>query len=236
MSADPDIAQRLRIMFGKQGGLRFTSHLDLIKVWERSLRRADIPVLYTKGFNARPRIQLALALPLGFTSESEYLDVFLREAVMVNGLAERLTSKCPNGLYVIAVEEVAPASVSLEHEVERATYKIFFMDSINPNILQSRIAKLLDRETILKVEKNRSGRKSAYDLRALVFSLEVAGPATLMAQLATGTRGNLRPDTLLQELGLGDHYTRIHRLKLHFRDEGRLTLPKTTDPQNARPS
>jgi len=234
MSADPDIAQRLRIMFGKQGGLRFISHLDLIKVWERSLRRADLPVLYTKGFNARPRIQLALALPLGFTSECEYLDVFLREAVKVDGLSERLTSKCPTGLYVIAVEEVAPEAVSLEHEVERSSYEINFVDSINPEVLRSRVAKLLSQQTILKIETNRRGRKSAYDLRALVFSLEVRDANTLVAQLATGTRGNLRPDTLLQELELADRYTRIHRLRLYFRDEVPQALPKSTDPQNTR--
>ena len=73
--------QRLRLEFAKTGPTRFIGHLDLAKALERSLNRAQIPLAYTQGYNPRPRMQLAAALPLGFTSECELADVWLLEAV-----------------------------------------------------------------------------------------------------------------------------------------------------------
>src|SRR5215813_5434575 len=84
------IKQRLHITFGKFDALIYTSNLDIAKLWERVLRRARLPILYSEGFNPRPRIALASALPLGISSECELLDVSLRERIMLDGLIERL--------------------------------------------------------------------------------------------------------------------------------------------------
>ena len=90
MSHISPVAQRLRITFGKSGALTYTSSLDVAKIWERVLRRAGLPIMYTQGFNTRPRIQLAMPLPLGITSECEILDIALREAIeMRRGSTDR---------------------------------------------------------------------------------------------------------------------------------------------------
>ena len=83
MTAD---RHRLRITFSKGDTLKYTSHLDLMRIWERSLRRAGAPLAYSSGFNPRPRLQLAAALPLGHTGEAEWLDALLEEPVRVDDL------------------------------------------------------------------------------------------------------------------------------------------------------
>jgi radical SAM-linked protein len=217
MSETP-IVQRLRLTFGKMGNLKYTSNLDIAKVWERVLRRADLPIQYTQGFNARPRIQIAIALPLGITSECELLDVALRERIDFDDLPERIMAVSPAGLYVYDIQEVALYENALETEIESAEYRITFVDPIDTETLRERVENIMSQERIMKVERNRRGKKSAYDLRPLIHDLRVDEAGILWAHVATGTRGNVRTDLLLSELGMDDVLVHVHRTKLHIRD------------------
>ena len=85
-----DLRYRYRITFTKDEAQRFTSHLDLHRAWGRLLRRAGLPLLYSQGFNPRPRIQLSTALPLGCTSEHELADIWLTEEIPCSEILERL--------------------------------------------------------------------------------------------------------------------------------------------------
>jgi radical SAM-linked protein len=209
--------QRLQIRFGKTGALKYTGNLDVAKIWERVLRRADLPILYSKGFNTRPRIQLASALPLGITSECEYLEVSLREQITddLDSIAEQLRAVSPAGLDIYQVSDLsihAPAAATLVHS---ADYRIRFEDGIDPADLRARVEQLLARDRIVQITERR-GRKQASDLRPLIFSLEVDENGDLIAHLAAGENGSLRPDVLLEYLGLPDAYVSVHRLWLHL--------------------
>src|SRR6185436_15833831 len=99
--------QRIRIHFGKTGTLRFIGHLDMAKMWERVLRRADLPIEYTQGFNRRPRTQFADALPLGITSAEEIIDVWLVDEIEIKlGVLENLQSVSPADLKIYRIEAV----------------------------------------------------------------------------------------------------------------------------------
>jgi radical SAM-linked protein len=213
------IEQRIQITFGKFGALRYTGNLDVAKIWERVLRRARLPILYTQGFNTRPRIQLATALPLGITSECEILDVALREKLATfDRLPQQLMAVAPAGLRVFAIEEVPPNSPALQALVRRATYRIRFVDGIRRNRLQRAIDDILRKERIVKVRIRRNGRKSSADIRPLIYDLHIDAHNDFIAHLGAGERGNLQPADLLTEMGLGDEYTTIHRFEL-FMDE-----------------
>src|SRR5260370_26719787 len=106
-------AQRLRITFGKLGSQKYIGHLDLTKTWERILRRPEISLSYSQGFNAHPKIQLATALPLGITSECELTDVWLYHPITLEGLANHLMSVSPPGMPVYKVEEIPAKDPSL---------------------------------------------------------------------------------------------------------------------------
>jgi radical SAM-linked protein len=207
--------QRLVITFGKLGALKYTSNLDLAKIWERVLRRANLPILYSRGFNTRPRIQLASALPLGITSESEFLDVSLREIISLDGLIPHIEAVSPAGLRVYAIVEASIYTPALQTLVRSAEYRFHFENRIERDLLQERIDALLSSGSMVRSEERR-GRKSSFDLRPLIYNLQVDDSDDLIAHLAAGEHGNFRPDDLLAELDLQDVHCSVHRLKLHM--------------------
>ncbi|MBL8166113.1 MAG: DUF2344 domain-containing protein [Anaerolineae bacterium] len=209
------IKQRLQITFGKFDELIYTSNLDLAKIWERVLRRAELPILYSEGFNPRPRIQLASALPLGISSECEILDVALREPISLDGLAQRILEKSPTGLRVFDIREVPIRAQALQALIRSAEYRIHFEDPLDRAALAEKVQALLNADT-LERERERKGSMVKFNLRPLVHDLYVDEAGDLIAHLSIGEQGNLRPDEILQELGLGDLVVSIHRLRIHF--------------------
>lgn len=218
MGHEPPMKQRLHITFGKFDALRYTGNLDTAKLWERVLRRADLPLLYSQGFNTHPRIQLATALPLGITSECEIIDISLRERISANSdLIERLLAVSPDGLHIYEVEEVPVRTPPLQSRVRSAEYRITFPDGIDRDLLQTRIDHVLAQDRIIKV-KVRKRRKSITDIRTLIYTLEVDDSGALIAHIAAGEQGNIRPDDLIEQLELGDVFYSAHRYALHIEE------------------
>ncbi len=220
MSHISPVAQRLRLTFGKSGPLIYTSNLDTAKLWERVLRRANLPILYTKGFNTRPRISLAMPLPLGISSECEILEISLRERIALrqDDLRERLLSVSPHGLTISAIVEVDTRAPTLHSLVNSAEYRIQFLDAVNSGALRRKIDELLSRKSII-IDRVRRRKRSVMDIRPLILALKLDGCDNLIAHLSVGERGNLRPDQLLERLGLSDFHYKVHRYKLHMLDE-----------------
>lgn len=211
------VAQRLRITFGKSGSLKYTSSLDVAKIWERVLRRAELPILYTQGFNTRPRLQLAMPLPLGITSDCEILDIALRETIELQPekLARSLLQVAPAGLTIQQIEEVDLREKALQSRIQSAEYRVRFLDPAPPGLLEQRIDEILARKSIV-VERARKRKRSVMDIRPLIIDLYVDSEQDLIAHLSVGDRGNLRPDHLMQHMRLAHYYHSVHRYKLHL--------------------
>ncbi|MDX2078348.1 MAG: TIGR03936 family radical SAM-associated protein [bacterium] len=209
------VQQRLHITFGKYGALQYIGSLDMAKVWERVLRRAELPIFYSQGFSSRPRIQVAAQLPLGVTSECELLDLSLREKLTtLDDIPDQIMQVSPDGLRVHGVIEVPinmPAPQTLIHS---ADYRISIAD-VTPADIQARIDEILSRDRII-FEQERNGRRSITDFRPMIYALQLHDDGNLYARLATGERGNFRPHDLLDYMGFVDHVVKIHRTKLHL--------------------
>ena len=108
---------RARITFSKQGALRYTGHLDLHRLWERAMRRADLPLSYSQGFHPQPKISLASALPLGFSSRGEVLDVRFNAEIPTEEIAARLGDSLPPDIQVTRVESVDEREPALQTQV-----------------------------------------------------------------------------------------------------------------------
>jgi radical SAM-linked protein len=212
------IKQRLYITFGKFDALVYTSNLDVAKLWERVLRRANLPILYSAGFNQRPRIALASALPLGFSSECELLDVSLREPITLDNLAERLAVASPPGLRIYKIVEVPVRSPALQTLVRSSEYEIRFDADVSPQNIQTQISAMLGAET-LHWERDRKGKAITADVRPLILDLKLDENGALIAHLVVGDQGNLRPDELVEAMGLNAHLTTIHRRMLHLENQ-----------------
>jgi len=194
---------RLRIRFAKIGRVRWTSHRDVARMWERALRRARLPVAYTEGFSPRPKLSFGLALPTGCESRAEYLDVALREPVAPGEVTSTFSSLLPEGVDVVAAQVLPEGAGSLQEEVTSCRWEID-VPQVDPDSLSEIIARLLGAE-VLSVTRERKGRPVTDDLRPSVLALSSAGPCGggtgLIAELGTRPRG-VRPAELAQVMGI----------------------------------
>jgi len=202
--------QRLRLTFRKEGPTRFIGHLDLARTLERSLNRARIPMSYSQGFNSRPRMQMAAALPLGYTSACELADIWLKEAMEPETAREQIMARMAPGIDVWEVQEVGLKEPALQTRTLDSTYEVTLLEPVDTAVLQSRIADLLAAETLL-----RERRDKPYDLRPLLLDLRLRQPITDLTQLdmrlmlKEGQTG--RPDEVLDALEFDPLAARIHR-------------------------
>lgn len=212
--------QRLRLIFSKTGPTRFIGHLDLARTLERSINRARIPIAYSQGFNKRPRMALATALPLGFTSECELADIWLTETMEPEQVKAQLMTKMAPGITIHQIEDVALKEPNLQTLTTESTYAVTLLDPVDTTVLQQRIADLLEAETHLR--KRGHGRKrKTYDLRPLIFDLslvEGSDPIQLTMRLALEPGKNGRPDEVLLALDLDPLAARIHRNTISLRE------------------
>ena len=188
---------RVRFRFSKLGKVRFTSHRDTARCWERALRRADLPVAYTEGFSPRPKVSFGLALSTGHESLGEYLDVDLDAepaAVDVDALPARLDPALPAGLAVQGAAVVQPGVPSLQEAVTSCVWRIEVVDA-DPGEVAVAVERLLDADQLV-VHRERKGHPVTEDLRSALFDLAIVGPTLsgteLVAELATQPRA-LRP-------------------------------------------
>jgi radical SAM-linked protein len=210
--------QRLRLTFSKTGPTRYIGHLDLARTLERSLVRAQIPIAYSQGFNQRPRMALATALPLGFTSEAELADIWLREAVEPETARQQMAAKMAPGIQVHEIREVPLSGPSLESLTFSATYRVTLLDPQPEAELEKRLASLLEAESLPRERHHGKGKVKRYDLRPLIYSLAIsrgAGDGTIMLmELALEPGKNGRPDEVLAALDLDPLAARVHRTAL----------------------
>ena len=217
--SQPGAAQtRLRIQFAKRGNLRFTSHLDLARIWERLLRRAGVQVLYSQGFNPRPKIQLAAALPLGYSSTCEVLDIWLagEAPASLGKLHDRIQAKVPPGLELRHVEQVPLKGPALQTLTREATYRIEMADGVDLEAVGNAVSDLLAASSIIRQRRGKD-----YDLRPLILNLgfdESGPPANLLVRLALGDAGTGRPDEVLDALGLDIVSVKVERTAIGFDD------------------
>ena len=196
--------QRLRIAYRKAGAVRYVAHLDLMRTWERALRRAGLPLAYSQGFSPHARLALGAALAVGFEGERELLDAWMSPPVAPIDVARRLAAVLPEGLAVLAVEEIAHELPSLQSAITSATYELVFdRGDVDPEELRWRAQGLLAAHT-LEWEEQRGQKTRSYDLRATVRALEVReeGDDVVLALDLEAREGlNGRPLSVLDALG-----------------------------------
>jgi len=228
---------RLRVRFQKLGKVRWTSHRDVARMWERACRRIQLPLAYTEGFSPRPKMHFGLALPTGAESMAEYLDLDLMpEAsvvgnckVDVDGLPTLLSPALPAGVDVTAVAVVDPKAPSLQEDVDSCTWRVAFAPDVQ---LAAVVERALASSTLL-VERERKGRLSVDDVRPAILALSAVttaeGDPELEALLATRPRA-LRPQELLRALDPDLEATRVCRTHQWIERDGLREEPLAVAP------
>ena len=204
--------RRVRLRFSKTGKVRFTSHRDVARMWERALRRSGLPVALSQGFSPHPLLSFGLALPTGCESHGEYLDAPLDDApldeVPYAALPALLTPLLPDGVVVQAAAGVAMAEGSLQQEVASCDWELEVYGVVGEE-LRERVERVLAAPS-LTIHRERKGRQTEDDIRPAILTLAVTHDDGLeqgeqpvgrfRAALATHPRG-VRPSDLLSAFG-----------------------------------
>ena len=211
--------QRLLITYGCDDAVKYISHLDLMRLWERVLRRAQVPVLYSEGFSPRPRIAMAAPLAVGVSSQAEKLDMVLERRVKLDEVRTALEPQLPVGLSISTIEELPLKVPSLQSLTRAAVYDVRVEDSRSGDEWQQAIADLLALES-LPWEHQRGDDLKRYDLRPLIHSIDLIecgdGKAQLKMRLRNDSGGSGRPEQVTRALGVHEDPLRMHRLELEL--------------------
>lgn len=210
---------RMIVRFGKNPRLRFISHLDLQRFFQRALNRTGLPIAYSQGFNPHPVMAFASALALGWTSEYEVIDIKLGAPMGRKRAEEAIRSALPDDLPVLQVKMVEDKTGSLMPMVHASEYRI-----VNSGVTSEMIEKFMDTEEVLAVRKTKSGEREI-NIRPLAYELRMEDDA-LCARLALTDKDTLKPDLLVKTLtGTENEDMRIHRVALLARGENGEFVP-----------
>jgi radical SAM-linked protein len=206
----------VRVRFSKRGKVRFISHRDVARAFERAFRIEQLPLAFTEGFSPRPKVSFGLALSVGHESDAEYLDVELTEAIDVSALVERLTPALPEGMPATGAVRLIERAPALQESITEVQYRVATVDGHGQptpeEVLDAAASGALASDEIM-VTRVRKGKESVDDLRPALRSIEVAHDGdtpVLDLTLLTQPRG-ARPREVLDALetfagtGLTEH-------------------------------
>jgi len=212
--------QRLRIRFRRGQEIKFISHLDIMRLWQRALNQAGIPLAYSQGFNPHPRISLAVPLAVGVTSEAELMDVILTKPASPHFFTAAVNQKLPAGIEILQAYPIALTVPSLQSQVRCAEYKVELETEKGQKEVESALASLLALKHLPWQHQRDTGVRN-YDIRALIDDLWLIachdGRCTIGMRLRCDSGGSGRPEQVAAALGFTHYPQSIHRTKLILR-------------------
>lgn len=222
----------IRFKFKRGEEVKFISHLDLMKTFDRVMRRANIPLSYSNGFNPHPVIVFGLPLSVGVTSESEYADISLDQEMRVDELIDRLNSFSPQGIEIIEGKQKL-STKNIMSEISAASYKISIIrNDINEEFIKNKLEEFLKKEdiTIIKTRKNKSKevniRPFIHDFK---FESITINRVRFSATVDAGSVQNLKPESLIKAFGeicnKEFEIDKIHRIELYVGKRGEYIDP-----------
>ncbi len=195
---------RVRLVYRQEGQARFVSHLDVMRAFERAARRAGLPLVYSQGFNPRPKLVFAAPLPVGTSGCREYVDMELEGDLSPDEVLDRLRRNLPGGLVPVAARSAAgPPLMSL---VGRACYLAAgkLPRGLSPEHVEEGLARFLARGEIVTERKTAKGTRRK-NIRPGIHRLRARSDGDrleLTMELEAGSARNVRPDEVLQALGV----------------------------------
>lgn len=227
----------IRTKFRRSDEVKFISHLDLMKVFERAIRRARLPISYSQGFNPHPSMVFGLPLSVGVTSDAEYGDFEITDdELSINEFVKRLNSQLPNGLEILSAK-ARKTKQNIMATIAASEYVVIVgtKSDCSEKSVKSGIHRYLDQEEIVVAKKTKSGIKDT-NIRDMIFDLNfeiqpcgVFNIIKFTMLVSAGSKANLKPelliDSLSEFLNFDFEIDRIHRTKLFVKAQDQLLDP-----------
>lgn len=222
-------ALKLRIKYTKTGVLRFIGHLDVMRFFQKAIRRAKLSVAYTKGFSPHQIISFAAPMPLGMTSEGEYFDGEFDLVTSTEDMMKRLNDTMPEEIQVLDIVELPDDAKPSMAIVTASDYYIYLNDEAVSDVFKELTPKLSDfyNENQIEILKKTKSKEVMTDIKPLIYDIKSYKDGIYML-LASGSRDNLKPELVILALCeyAGISYNRydymIHRLETYMGDKDNL--------------
>ncbi|MDI3480482.1 MAG: hypothetical protein PWQ97_137 [Tepidanaerobacteraceae bacterium] len=221
---------KLRIKFEKAEPVKYISHLDMMRAFERAFRRAKLPLAYSKGFTPHPRLIFSPALSVGVTSSSEYVDVEFYEDIPVQEVLRRLNSCLPEGLKALKASDFE-GKFALS-EINAALYAVSLAGDYPKEYIEAAVKELVNKKEINMEKVTKKGIKKV-NIAPMIYNIKVmtktGGGILLKMTIAAGQRESVSPDMIIKALSI--HLSEelivkhIHREELYLIKEGNSTPP-----------
>ena len=226
-----DLGFPIRLRYSKRGKMRFASHRDLARSFDRAFRIAELPLAFTLGFSPRPKISLGYALGVGHESNAEYLDIELLSPVDIEPLSARIGEALPDGVSIDGVVSLIPRAPALQDAVTLVALELYLAD-MKPSLVEQVVQDANNRDEIC-VATTRKGRSITEDLRPGIKYMEFDG-TNISLEVVTQPRG-LRPADIARALreisntptGTGED--RVLRTHQWIERDGARLLPLEAD-------
>jgi len=206
---------RVRVCYSKSGNLRFIGHLDTQRLFERALRRSNLPLRYTQGFSKHIRLNLASALPLGFISKAEMLDFWINEELDLQEIYDKLQNALPEDIRILEISHVDNSLPSLQGSLLSSDYKITLPEEVLSAEFEQKWEQFVSQSEIPVTRRDKT-----LDYKALIleYALETDSEkkTILSLKLSSTPGGNARPDDILQLLEIDPADCAIERVGLNF--------------------
>ncbi len=234
----------IRIAFTKNGKVRFISHRDVARAFERAFRIEQLPLAFTLGFSPRPKVSFGLALSVGHESDAEYLDLELAEPIAVEPLAAAISGALPEGLEVFDVVALADRAPALQEAVTSVEWNIEVIPGsapesgaidAGPELVAARVDAVLGSDTLV-VDRIRKGKSTQEDIRSVIRGITVLGASeqgtSTAVELSTRPT-SVRPAELVAVIGQEFCEGRVRRTRQWIERDGERLDPLTADPRIA---
>ncbi|MBN1230941.1 MAG: DUF2344 domain-containing protein [Anaerolineales bacterium] len=210
---------RIQMKFAKTKAMQYTGHLDLHSALERTFRRAQLPLAYSEGFHPHPKIVLACALPLGFTSQGEWVEFWLDEEYSLDEVFTRVRNACPPGIQPLEMMNPPLEAEKLQNRVESAIYRVELLE--DEEDIAERIQHLVIQEEIF-IQKIKKKKPVTIDIRPLILDLKLEDQNHILVKVAALPGATGRPDDILSILKIPIENIQIHRLELILRPDKKI--------------
>lgn len=191
---------KYRFKFEKFGTIKFIGHLDVVIVFQRALKRADIPIAYSNGFNPHQLISFALPLSLGYTSIGEYGDFQLQTEENPEELKEKINNALPEGLIITELIKLKEGVKNTMASVCAASYDIYFDETISPEDIKNNLSSFINQNEILVMKKTKKNFKET-DIKPDILGAEdisADGKGVLKVLVNAGSVKNLKPESVAE--------------------------------------
>jgi len=223
----------VRLKFTKGSEVKYISHLDLMRTFMRVVKRANVPIAYSGGFNPHPEMSFGAPLSLGVSSLAEYVDIELAQDVSLEELVEQLNRFMPNGIKVLGAIKLPDKFKSAMALITHAEYAIVAkIENAEPDVIKEKLYSFINQESILakKKQPKKNFQIKEIDIRPMIVEMDLEGcnekGCIFHCLLHSGSKANLKPEVLMQAFAeyaeVNILRTTITREEVYVEQDGKL--------------